>query len=200
MAQPLSLARRAWLRHTAALAMLGATTGAQTVLAQVKGTTESGAALPTELAGDSAWAAPMGPARMRFFGLDIYDARLWVTPGFKPSDYALSPLALELTYFRNLSGRAIAERSLKEMQRQGPLSAEQEKSWLAAMLQAFPDVKTGDRIVGAHTPGTGARFWHNGQARAAVRDADFSRTFFGIWLSEATSEPQLRARLLGLTP
>lgn len=200
MAQPSTLARRAWLRRSGALAFLGATAGMHSALAQVKGTAEPGVSLPTELAGESAWAAPTGPARMRFFGLDIYDARLWAPPGFKPSDYAQSPLALELTYFRNLSGRAIAERSLKEMQRQGPISAEQEKTWLAAMLQAFPDVKSGDRIVGAHTPGTGARFWHNGQARATVRDVDFSRTFFGIWLSDATSEPQLRARLLGLTP
>ena len=200
MAQLLSLARRAWLRHATALACLSATAGAQTVLAQAKGVAESNTALPTELASETAWASPLGPARMRFFGLDIYDARLWVVPGFKASDYAQSPLALELTYFRSLSGRAIAERSLKEMQRQGPLTAEQEKTWLAAMLQAFPDVKSGDRIVGAHTPGNGARFWHNGQARAAMRDADFSRSFFGIWLSEATSEPQMRARLLGLAP
>jgi hypothetical protein len=47
-----------------------------------------------------------------------------------------------------------------------------------------------------HSPGEGARFWFNGQSRPAIRDAEFSRMFFGIWLSDATSEPQIRAQLL----
>lgn len=154
--------------------------------------------LPVELPGELAGLELLGSARMRFFGLNIYDAKLWVPGGFKASAYAQSPFALELIYLRSLDGKAIAERSLKEMQRQGVIGSELEKSWLVAMLQAFPDVKTDDRIVGAHTPGVGARFWHNGQPRPGVRDAEFSRMFFGIWLSEATSEPQMRSRLLGL--
>jgi hypothetical protein len=103
---------------------------------------------------------------------------------------------LELSYLRSLSGTAIAERSIKEMRRVGPISAEQEARWLKAMQEAFPDVKAGDRIVGLHTPGTGARFWYNGQSRPAVPDTEFSRYFFGIWLHDNTSEPKLRTSLL----
>lgn len=137
-----------------------------------------------------------GAARMRFFGFDIYDSRLWVGSGFRASQYDKSPLALELTYLRTLKGRQIAERSLQEMQRCMRPSAEQEQRWLAAMTDAFPDVGPGDRITGMHQPGTGARFWVNGQPRATIRDADFSRCFFGIWLAESTSEPKLRTQLL----
>ena len=140
----------------------------------------------------------VGTARMRFWGLHIYDAQLWASAEFKASAYAQSPFALELLYARSLSGKAIAERSLQEMQRQGAMPAEQAQTWLTAMERAFPDVKAGDRIVGAHTPGQGARFWFNGQPRPGLRDAEFSRRFFGIWLSDATSEPALRAQLLGL--
>jgi hypothetical protein len=153
--------------------------------------------LPAELDAEFPGLQKLGSARMRFFGLDIYEARLWVGNSFKPEAYAGTPFALELNYLRSLSGKAIAERSLKEMQRQGGFSAEQEKAWLAAMVRTFPDVKAGDRIVGAHLPGTGARFWFNGQPLPAVRDGEFSRIFFGIWLADATSEPQLRASLLG---
>lgn len=142
----------------------------------------------------------MGAGTLRFLGLNIYAARLWVQSSFNADSYAQSPFALELGYFRTLSGKRIAERSLKEMQRQGRWSATQEDSWLQAMLQAFPDVQGGDRVTGLHTPGVGARFWFNGQPRATVRDAHFSRVFFGIWLSEASSEPQLRASLLGNKP
>jgi hypothetical protein len=152
--------------------------------------------LPAEVASELAGAQPQGSARLRFLGLDIYEARLWTPAGFVASAYARSPFALELNYARSLSGRFIAERSLKEMRRQGSISAEREQAWLEAMVQTFPDVKAGDRITGLHTPGVGARFWFNGQSRPAVPDSEFSRTFFGIWLSDATSEPQMRSQLL----
>ena len=154
-------------------------------------------ALPTELRTELPGASPQGTATLRFLGVAIYQARLWAGNRVLAGSYAQSPLALELTYFRALSGKRIAERSLQEMQRQASLSAAQERSWLDAMLQAFPDVAAGDRITGLHTPGVGARFWHNGQSRPGVADAAFSRLFFGIWLSEASSEPTMRAQLLG---
>ncbi len=142
---------------------------------------------------DATWA---GASRLRFLGLDVYDASLWTAPGFKSSAFEEYPLVLELTYLRGLSGRAIAERSLKEMRRSAALQPEQEARWLAAMQKAFPDVRAGDKLVGLHTPGTGASFWLNGQERGAIDDAQFSRLFFGIWLAPTTSQPKLRAALL----
>ena len=142
---------------------------------------------------DAQWS---GSARMRFFAFDIYDAALWVAPGFSSARYAQSALALELNYLRSLKGHAIAERSMDEMRRGAAISATQEKAWLSAMQAAFPDVQAGDRITGVHQPNLGAQFWFNGQLRASVPDAEFSRLFFGIWLAESTSEPRLRRALL----
>jgi hypothetical protein len=153
-------------------------------------------ALPAEATSDVPGAQWSGSARLRYFGFDVYDSRLWIGSGFRASAYAQTPLALELTYLRNLSGSAIAERSIKEMRRVGSISQEQETRWLKSMEVSFPDVKAGDRILGVHVPGSGARFWFNGQSRPGVADAEFSRYFFGIWLSDNTSEPKLRASLL----
>lgn len=142
-----------------------------------------------------------GSARMRYFGFDVYDARLWVASNFRARDYGQYGLVLELTYLRGLNGHAIAQRSIDEMRRVGPpLTPAQEQRWLAAMQTAFPDVRAGDRITGLHEPGIGARFWYNGQPRATVRDPAFSLQFFGIWLAESTSEPQLRTALLAGAP
>lgn len=158
----------------------------------------SAAVLPPELRSEMPGAQASASARLRFLGMDIYEARLWTSAGFSPAAYSQSLFALELTYSRSLSGPLIAERSLKEMRRQGSLERAREQAWLEAMEQAFPDVKAGDRITGLNMPGVGARFWFNGQMRPTVRDADFSRVFFGIWLSEASSEAQMRKTLLGL--
>ena len=69
--------------------------------------------------------------------------------------------------------------------------------WLRTMTQIFPDVKAGDRITGIQRPEGLSRFFHNSSLRGEVRDAEFTRRFFGIWLGETTSEPSLRDSLLG---
>ena len=162
-------------------------------------------ALAGLLAGTAAWAHPQlpgsrlqGEATLRYFGLQVYHARLWTLPDFRQSQALEQPKVLELQYLRDLKGLAIAERSLQEMQRAGPLTEAQTRRWLAEMQRIFPDVKAGDRISGQHLPGQGARFWHNGQPAGQVDDADFARLFFGIWLAPTTSEPGMRVALLGL--
>jgi hypothetical protein len=152
--------------------------------------------LPAEVNHQLAQAQWAGNSSLKFLGMRIYDAKLWVAPGFRPEKYADSTLVLELTYQRTLYGKLIAERSLKEMQRGGKIDATKEKRWIAAMEKAFPDVKAGDRIIGVHVPAQGARFWHNGTLRAEINDTEFSQLFFGIWLASHTSEPRLRTELL----
>lgn len=138
-----------------------------------------------------------GEGRLRFLGLHVYDIRLWTPGDFAPERWAEAPFALEIQYARPLVGKAIAERSLQEMQRQGSVPAERAQRWLAEMERVFPDVKQGDRLLGLKQPGIGAAFYLNGRLRGEVRDADFARRFFGIWLAPQTSEPGLRQRLLG---
>ncbi len=151
------------------------------------------AGLP-ELTG---WAA-RGQGRLRFLGLAIYDIVLWSPEAVQAARWSEQPLALALTYARSLKGRLIAERSIKEMERQGPLEAASAERWLSGMSTAFPDVNEGDRLTGRHDPQEGARFWLNGKPVGDAFDANFSRRFFGIWLSPQTSEPALRQKLLGL--
>lgn len=140
----------------------------------------------------------VGEGRLRHFGLHVYDIRLWsVEPQIGAEDWPVKPLALEIEYARALVGRLIAERSLQEMRRGGPLGAEAAQRWLDTMTTLFPDVEAGDRLTGVQAPGGVSRFFHNGRPRGDVRDADFTRRFFGIWLAEHTSEPGLRASLLG---
>lgn len=155
---------------------------------------------PPELQQALPGARLQGQGRLRFFGLHVYDIRLWTPAGFAPEGWADSPLALEIEYARTLYGQQIAERSLDEMKRQGEIPPERGSRWLADMARLFPDVKQGDRITGVHQPGVGASFFLNGQRRGEQREADFARRFFGIWLAPQTSEPALRERLFGRQP
>lgn len=137
-----------------------------------------------------------GHARLRVWGFEVYDAKLWAGNGFDAQRYEQHRFALELNYLRSFKGSAIAERSLDEMRGIATISPEQATRWLAAMSTLFPDVQRGDRITGVHVPGSGARFYLNDRLRGELADEDFSRLFFGIWLSAKTSQPAMRATLI----
>lgn len=146
---------------------------------------------------------PAGAARLTRWGFQVYDARLWVAPGFAVAGYAEHGFALELHYLRDFRNEDIARRSIAEMRRIAPLLDEQAATWLAALRQAFPDVRAGDRIVGVYRPDgepAHVQFLTNGRPTGSVRGAEFARLFFGIWLSERTSEPALRQALLAGVP
>lgn len=142
-------------------------------------------------------AQRIGTGQLRFFGLLVYEARLWARPDFKAADYARQAFALELAYARKLDGPAIAERSIAEMLRIGSFTEAQQRQWLALMMQAFPSVVAQDRLVGTHDGQGGVRFFHNGRLTAEVVDRSYARLFFGIWLAEQTSAPALRQALIG---
>ena len=133
---------------------------------------------------------------MTFFGFDVYQATLWVAPGFVDTAFEQTSFALELAYLREFKGADIAKRSIAEMRRQTPMSLAQETNWENQMRTLFPDVKPGDRLTGIHLPASGAVFWSNGRLLGEVRDPAFAKQFFGIWLAPQTSEPQLRLALL----
>jgi hypothetical protein len=141
----------------------------------------------------------IGSGRLTVWGFAVYDARLWAPAGFGADSYEYQPLALELAYLRAFDAADIADRSLQEMRRGGTISPARADQWRAEMLRVFPNIRKGDRIMGLHRPGVGAAFWVNGRASGEIRDAEFARLFFGIWLSPSSSEPQLRAALLAGT-
>lgn len=154
-------------------------------------------AAPSEVKAELPDARLLGTDRLRVLFMHVYDARLWAGAQAPGTDWSAVPLALELEYARSLDGKAIAERSLEEMRRQGDIGAADAKRWLGSMVQLFPDVKAGDRITGVNLPEMGARFYLNGKPRGEVREPAFAKLFFGIWLSPRTSEPAMREALLG---
>ena len=152
---------------------------------------------PAEVADAAASLRLLGRGTLRFFGLLVYEARLWVGADFAPQSFEGHAFALELEYARKLDGAAIAQRSVVEMRRSGSVNDNQAQSWQAAMTRAFPNIVPGDRLTGVHIPGEATRFFHNGRPTSAVADPMFARAFFGIWLAATTSEPELRRKLIG---
>ncbi|MGV0998914.1 MAG: chalcone isomerase family protein [Fluviibacter sp.] len=133
-----------------------------------------------------------GSGEFRRFGFLVYEASLWVGP-----NKDRPPLALQLIYKRHIGGQQIVEASIKEMRQLGA-SEHMLQTWATQMRNLFPDVKPGDQITGIYKPGS-ATFLFNGREIGTINDLEFARYFFAIWLDPRTSDPGLRASLLGQT-
>lgn len=138
-----------------------------------------------------------GNGEMTWFGFSLYRATLWVSGQKDGRLRADLPLALALEYRRDIAGDHIVRASVDEMRKLGADEA-QLKAWAVEMRRVFPDVKKGDVLTGVFLPGSGARFFYQEREIGEVRDAEFARRFFAIWLDPRTSAPDVRAALLRL--
>jgi hypothetical protein len=150
-------------------------------------------AIANELSG----ARLAGEGALRWFGLKVYTARLWVTgEGLPRERLDAAPFALQLHYSVALRGDAIADRSLQEIERLGHGDASSRERWHAAMRRLFPDVDRDERLTGVNRPGRGVAFFHEERPLGSIDDEGFASAFFAIWLDERTSAPALRRSLL----
>jgi hypothetical protein len=150
--------------------------------------------LPAPLLREAPELRFLGKGEMRWFGLHLYDASLWSSGAtWSPRQ----PYALAIEYAREIPGKRLVESSIAEMRRLGVQDEDKLARWADALTAVFPDVKKGDRIVGAHLPGKGATFFYRGQPAGSIEDSEFAETFFAIWLDPRTREPSLRKALLG---
>jgi hypothetical protein len=140
-------------------------------------------------------AEKIGEGKLTFLFKDIYTARLYAPEGKWRED---ASYALELRYNLGLKGRKIAERSITEMRKIGYDNEEQLSSWLNIMSEIFPDVRDGSVLTGILTADQETLFFNGDQKIGHVEDPLFGKAFFSIWLSEKTSEPELRQALMGL--
>lgn len=157
------------------------------------------AAPPAPPAVVSAISSPRlsGSGRFTWFGLKIYEARLWIGPDrFEPGQFAASTFALELQYARALDGKAIADSSADEIEQLGLGNESVRQRWREAMSRIFPNVSENDRLIGIHKPGSGVSFVFNDRPIGAIDDPQFGAAFFAIWLDPKTRAPGLRKAIL----
>jgi hypothetical protein len=136
----------------------------------------------------------IGKGVLKYYLWDVYEASLFSESG---KINAKEEFALVLRYFLNLKGEKIAERSIEEMKGVGCTDSLKHEGWLLEMKKLFPDVGPGVSLKGVKHSESRASFYKNDQFLGEIDDDKFAECFFNIWLSEKTSEPELRQQLLG---
>lgn len=136
----------------------------------------------------------VGEGRLKVMFWQVYDARLYTPSGdYQPG---ARPLKLEIEYLRDIKGKALAERTLKEweaMDRDHPRQAE----WAASLEELWPDIQVNDVLSLELDQEQVATFRRNGEYLGRIDDPEFGQQFVDIWLSEDSTQPELRLTLLG---
>ena len=139
-------------------------------------------------------ASVVGRGVLTYVFWDIYKATLYAPQGrWDPA----KPYALSIEYYREINGKDIADRSVQEMRKQGFVDEVKLATWNAQMKAIFPDVREGSILSAIYIPGKETAFYSGNTMIGAIKNDDFGRMFFSIWLGERTSEPDLRRALLG---
>lgn len=141
-------------------------------------------------------AQKVGEGRLSYLFWDVYDATLYAPEGEWQVD---RPFALQLSYLREIEGKKIADRSVEEIREQGFTDEVKLATWHAQMRKIFPNVDKGMTLTGVYTGNGETVFYHDNEEVGRIKSSEFSRAFFNIWLSEDTSAPDLRRKLLGAT-
>jgi hypothetical protein len=128
--------------------------------------------------------------------VNVYVAALYVA---KPSNDAkailesTTPKELVLHFVRNVSASDLNKAWEEGFEKQlgtfkNPLSVLQ--GWMT-------DMKNGQRLIFIHKPGAGVQVDVNGTVKGTIKDDDFAKAFFSIWLGPNPPNPGLKTGLLG---
>ena len=135
----------------------------------------------------------VGEARLKVLLWKVYDSALYTPSG---RWLGAGPYQLSLTYLRDIPVEQLIKETRKAWDEQNRVHPEQE-NWLRALAEMWPDISAGDNLVFGVGADDQNQFWFNGQSIGGIDHPDFAAFFGGIWLSEDSPRPALRARLIG---
>lgn len=139
----------------------------------------------------------VGRGELTWLGFSVYQASLWTTTGrFQSLENSL-PIALSIHYERNISSEALSERTMEEWEHLGIFDETKRNLWGQRLKNIWPDVKPGDKITTLVARDKITRFYLNNSLISIVDDPQLGNALLSIWLDPNTSEPALRAKLIG---
>ncbi len=139
----------------------------------------------------------VGRGELTWFGISIYEASLWTANGKFTSLTDALPVAFTITYARNITSSALAERTVEEWERLDIFDINKRNYWGNKLKQIWPDVKPGDSITTLVTTDRKTIFYHNEKLLHVLDEPAFGTSLLSIWLHANTSEPGLREKLIG---
>lgn len=136
-----------------------------------------------------------GEASFSFLFWDIYRSQLQTTSGRYPIAIEREQLIFQIHYFTEISNDNLIMRTVEQWQHQG-ISKDIYHQYIEKLTTIWPNIEKGDRLAMLMQKNKSS-FYFNDQYIGAINDNVFGQLFINIWLDQSTSEPSLRAQLLG---
>ncbi|NAZ52661.1 hypothetical protein GL177_04700 [Vibrio toranzoniae] len=131
-----------------------------------------------------------GQGEMSYLFWTLYSAEFYATP-------TNSDRALKLEYYRAIDSKDLVDATKEQWNKLG-YSNNNIQRWLQPLYEMWPNVEAGSTLTIRVTEDNISRFYFDEQPIGTIQDKQFGEAFLAIWLSENTSEPDLRKQLLGL--
>lgn len=141
----------------------------------------------------------VGEARLKVLFWNIYDSSLWTSNGqFIALPYSY-PLALKITYQRDITRQQLVDATIDQWQYLGiDTSKSDSQQWIAALESMWLDVSRGDNLTYYVDEDQVGYFYSGDRLLGKIDDPAFSAAFLGIWLDPGTSRPNIRRQLIGM--
>lgn len=136
-----------------------------------------------------------GEATFSILFWDLYQSQLQTTSGRYPIAIESEQLIFQIRYLADISNDDLIMRTIEQWQHQG-ISDNTYQHYVEKLATMWPNIKKGDQLAMLMQKGKSV-FYFNDQYLGAIDDDVFGPLFVNIWLAESTSEPSLRAQLLG---
>lgn len=126
---------------------------------------------------------------------DLYKSKLLTTSGKYPISTEEDSLIFHINYLADISSEDLIMRTVEQWQHLG-IKEEVYKNYLQPLASIWPNITSGDSLA-LHLKNDQSAFYFNDRYLGAIEDPHFGQLFIDIWLSNKTSQPDLRAELLG---
>ncbi|KJY83216.1 periplasmic protein [Vibrio galatheae] len=144
----------------------------------------------------------VGQAQLTVFLFDIYRSQLFTPSGHYALEQDISPhpLALSITYQRDISQQQLLDATLKQWAKLG-YQKSKTSEWATKLETIFPDIEQGNNLTYVTDGSTGRFYYSHSEASqqliGSIDEETFNDAFLAIWLSPETAYPQLRDGLIG---
>lgn len=126
---------------------------------------------------------------------DLYKSKLMTTTGDYPIAINNEKLIFHIEYLADIKSSDLIERTIEQWQHIGLKESEYQK-YVNTLETIWPNIAEGDSLAMLMQKEESV-FYYNDEYLGTIEDANFGQIFIDIWLSKNTSQPTLRAELLG---
>jgi len=136
-----------------------------------------------------------GEATFSILFWDLYKSHLRTTSGNYPISLEQDQLIFHINYLTDISNEDLIMRTVEQWQHQG-VSERKYEHYIEELKNIWPNITKGDSLAILMKKDKSV-FYFNEQYIGTIDDDIFGQLFINIWLDESTSQPSLRAQLLG---